>query len=80
MSTDYRKEFNGWYIVKSGRTQTGDMVLAPSTSGRGRRWHRCWSIGLPVRNAGGLIYRRRIGADTSLFGWIRKWYFRIISS
>jgi len=36
MSTAYKNEFNGWYIVKSGRTQTGDMVLAPSTSGRER--------------------------------------------
>lgn len=70
---------SGWYVVKKGKTMDGDMVLAPSNSGRGRRWHRCWCVGLPVENAGGLIYRRQLSAKPSLAGWFRNLYFRFIS-
>ena len=69
----------GWYIVRKGKTMEGDMVLAPSTWGKGRRWHRCLCVGLPVENSGGLIYRRRIGVDVSFWGWIRNLYFRLFT-
>ena len=66
----------GWYVVTKGKTMEGDMVLAPSTHGKGRRWHRCLCVGLPVDNAGGLIYRRRLDAAPTFWGFIRNVYFR----
>lgn len=63
-----------WVIVHTGHTQRGDQVLAPSTTGCGRRWHRCNCVGLPIANHGGLIYRRRVPVSPCPLEPVRRFF------
>lgn len=67
---------HGWYVVKTGKTMQGDMMLAPCPSGRGRRWYRALCIGLPIENRANIMYiRRQLNPPFSLIGWLRNLYF-----